>query len=178
MKKAALLLLASIMISGCATRHKEKHEEKSTYKFTSAVDTSFNFKAQLHAGKELAQQQQSSFSNMSIEYEGKAGDSLIIEETGPDGRTTKTIIRGKGKGSINKGEAASTSQTKEKTTSSQDIHFEASGAQELSAVAETRIKDKKMERTGFTWHEWLWVPIILIILIVRWFRRRYREINL
>lgn len=160
--------MLGLSLIGCASRQKEVHESKNKWDFNSKVDSSFSFTTTLQTDKELVQQQQSSFSNMSIEYEGEAGDSLIIEETGPDGRTTKTTIRGKGKGSINKGESASTSLTKEKTTTSQDTQFEASGEKELSLDAETSQKDKQVKSTGLSGSVALWIVLIILILVARW----------
>jgi cobalamin biosynthesis Mg chelatase CobN len=173
MKKAALLIIACAMFSGCASRKKEVHEAKSTYKFTSEVDSSFSFTSKLQGELEKSQQLQVDSINWRIEYDGQLGDSLCITETGPDGKTTKTTFHGKGKANMSKGHTSSSSLAREKTTSEEETHFEASTDQQLSVAAETKTKDKKVQQTGF---QWLWVVLVIVIIIGRWLWSRRKGV--
>ena len=173
MKKAALLLLACTMLSGCASRHKEVHEAKSTYKFTNEVDSSFSFNSLVKSGTESTRMDQSDSTNWIIEYDGAPEDSFSITETGSDGKTTTTTFHGKGKANITKGQQSSSSSAIEKSASEEQTQIEASSAQQVTEVAETRTKDKEVQSTGF---QGLWIVLIILIIVGRWLWNRKKNI--
>lgn len=169
MKHLAFAALSLLCLSSCASRKKEVHETKSNFRFKSEVDSAFTFRKDLTFNVDNTKQQQTEFSNWSVDYDGQNGDSISITETGPDGRTTQTTIRGKGKATMSKGSSRATAATKEKATLKEATQFEASAKTSVSAGAETKNKDKEVQNTGF---QALWIVLIIIILVARWFFNR------
>jgi len=171
--KTLLLPIALLLLCSCASRHKEVHSVKSDIKFNASVDTNFSFADKLNYSLLANSLYGRSQNDLHLEYDGQEGDSLSVEQYGPDGNLIgKTVFKGKGKGTL--------SNTKTEETAKHDV--QASGTSERSGTASGSIKinseashetlDKKVSTSLLSY---LWWLLLLIPVALLWYlNKRYR----
>jgi uncharacterized protein YcfL len=172
--KNLIIVLSVLMLAGCASRQKDVVKSAKKFKFESAIDTTAHFTAKLEARSELETIEQHSSSSTAIDYEGYAGDSLEVTEFGPGGAIiSKTVIKGKGKANIRKGESSDKKQSSETAIVSEDTKLQASGNKNISGAGEelTKTKHKESSGPGFMTYIWIFllVLIIIAIFVARWY---------
>jgi len=154
------------MLAGCASRRKKVHSIESKFRYSTQVDTAFTFQNILSYNfkKSSAYQLQQQF--LSLSYDGAAGDSLSVEQYGPDGNLiSKTVFKGKGKGDLKSGNTTETMQEDLSASGTEHKSGKASGNKDIKADAQHEALDKTISSSLLPY---LWYLLLLVAIIVLW----------
>lgn len=173
-KIIAIILLATFLIS-CVSKKKQLEKTKTeieTKRKLDSVNTSKIFTEKKKVEEATANETEK---EETIEYNGKAGDSLKVIKIGENGKILSgTIYTGTGKAVIN---------NKEKTTQTKNTNTEASKKTADSKVsvnleetkretAKTLKKDAKTTGPSFSFYIWI-TAIIAIVAGGWWLNRKF-----
>lgn len=171
MKKLALIT-ALLLLCSCASRRKEVHSVKSGLTFNASVDTNFSFAEKLNY-KLLANALYSrSQNNLFMEYDGQEGDSMSMEQYGPDGKLIgKTVFKGKGKGTLSNTNTEETAKQDVQASKTSEHSGTASGSIKINSEASHENLDKKVS-TSLLPYLW-WLLLFVAIALLWYFNKRY-----
>jgi hypothetical protein len=163
LKEAILLIAIIFLLCGCASRKKDVHKTETVEKFRLSVDTSYSFRKNFMFQNALSSYTDSKFQSLVIDYEGKPGDSISVEQYGPDGQLLqKTKIKGTGKTNLRQTSGASREETTTKESGQSEEEGKASGHKDAKGENSTAALDEEISTSYFPW--WLWLVLIAIAL--------------
>lgn len=164
-----LLILALVFLVGCGARHKTVEAIKTRSSYELAADSAFSFLNTLRSQSLMHYNASVDEKNRVIEYDGQPGDSLSLDEYGPDGElVSRTVIHGKGKAVLSEGTKQEQVKTSENTQSQEQQSGQASGSRKgsLEATEEHLKKDVSGRLLSYWW--------VLLILGALWYlNKRY-----
>lgn len=170
--KTLIIILALATLSGCASRRKEIHSTETKFKYLAELDTSFSFQSAVTAAVKQNTSYQQQQQDLSIMYDGAAGDSLSIEQYGPNGDLlNKTVFKGKGKADLHSGQKQETRHEDLSASGTEDKSGQASGNKKINAEGKTEDLDKKVVTTPL-FSFWWWLLIIPVV-VLWYFNKRY-----
>lgn len=159
--KLAVQFILLVLMCACGTRHKQSNSETVKSKFRFEIDTNYSFKRGIDFKKALRSYQAAQFQNLNIQYKGKPGDSISIQQYGADGKLLQeTRIKGTGEANLN--QSSGTSQ--EQTTTKESGHSEEEGkaAGHKQALGENSIATNNLDKSTWSFPWWLWLILIVV----------------
>ncbi|WP_116787636.1 hypothetical protein [Flavobacterium psychrotrophum] len=170
--KQLLIIIAVATIYGCASRRKEVHSTETKFKYLAELDTSFSFQSAITSRVKQNSTYQLQQQELSISYDGAAGDSLSVEQYGPDGKLlNKTVFKGKGKGNLHSGNKQETKREDLSVSGTENKSGQASGNKKINAEGKTEDLNKKVVATPL-FSFWWW--LLLLPVVALWYlNKRY-----
>lgn len=169
--KKTVLWFALLAIAGCASRQKEVQKSYTEVNFKAMLDSLVQYSFKLELQKNMAMYARNVNSSMNVSYDGQKGDSLSIDQYGPDGNiTSRMVITGSGKAEVSNNESSSERAHNETVTETTEEDSKAKVLKDINAEATSNELTKKVASSGFSFWSLLW--LLLLLIPVFWYYRK------